>query len=40
MLIEEGGDFSRHDPFTISLWVKVPKEYERAVDLPPHTRFD
>lgn len=31
MLTPVGGDFSRHDPFTISLWVKVPKEYERAV---------
>ncbi|MEQ8209356.1 MAG: DUF1553 domain-containing protein [Lacipirellulaceae bacterium] len=31
VMTPEGGNFSRHDPFTISLWVKVPKQYDRAV---------
>ena len=25
------GNFARHQPFTISTWIKVPKAYERAV---------
>lgn len=25
------GNFARHQPFTISTWVKIPKAYERAV---------
>lgn len=26
-----GGEFRRYDPFTIGLWIKAPREYDRAV---------
>lgn len=29
--IPEGGDFTRNQPFSVSLWINVPQEYERAV---------
>jgi Protein of unknown function (DUF1549) len=29
--LKTGGDFSRNQPFTISLWFKTPRRFERAV---------
>lgn len=29
--LPQGGQFSRNQPFTVSLWVKAPKQFERAV---------
>jgi hypothetical protein len=29
--VKTGGDFTRNQPFTISLWLKTPRRFERAV---------